>query len=137
MRLDMSLIRAKSTTCEVEYVVFTQLFAVDYDVCAKRDAKFEANGKQQVDHAEPPPGSLSRASVKVFHIYKCPLPFTKQVYTWLDSKGGKVSVCSSALPECPEGTVNLAVHEPHVSHRARQRQGMFRLSKNLFFRRVA
>ena len=41
MRLDMSLIRAKATTCEVEYVVFTQLLALDYDVCAKRDAKFE------------------------------------------------------------------------------------------------
>jgi hypothetical protein len=90
MRLDMSLIRAKATTCEVEYVVFTQLLALDYDVCAKRDAKFEANGKSQVDHAEPRPGSLSRASVKVFRIYRCPLPLIKHVYTWLDSKGGKV-----------------------------------------------
>ena len=46
MRLDMSLIRAKATTCEVEYVVFTQLLAVDYDVCAKRDAKF--GGKWEI-----------------------------------------------------------------------------------------
>lgn len=45
MRLDMSLIRAKATICEVEYVVFTQLLAVDYDVCAKRDAKFGGKWK--------------------------------------------------------------------------------------------
>lgn len=60
----MSLIRAKATTCEVEYVVFIQPLAVDYDVCTKRNAKFEANGKSQVDHAVAQPGSLSRASVK-------------------------------------------------------------------------
>src|ERR1700733_7402097 len=59
--LDTSLIRVKATTCEVEYVIFTQLLVVDYDVCAKRDAKFRSKRKSQVDHAVPQLVSLSRA----------------------------------------------------------------------------
>jgi hypothetical protein len=106
-RLDMSLIRAKATTCEVEYVVFIQLLAVDCDVCAKRVAKFEANGKSQIDHAVPQPGSLSRASVKSLPHLQVSSPPYKSMYTlgWI-RRGG--TVCSSLRLQCVRGAARVS-----------------------------
>jgi hypothetical protein len=60
---------------------------------------------------------------KVFPHLQVSSPPLQGMYTLGWIRGGERFCslqCVRALPECPEGTVNLAGYEPHVSHKARQ-----------------